>query len=93
MSPRKKSCLLVPKGQKLRKLFKGGRVVTTWGSPPRLPPAGPCVRPAYACLPGGPGGCMWRSGGVGHRHFSAAPMAAGGGVANAVQIGCLGYIV
>lgn len=64
MSPRKKSCLLVPKGQKLRKLFKGGRVVTTWGSPPRLPPAGPCVRPAYACLPGGQGGCMWRSGGL-----------------------------
>lgn len=52
MSPREKSCLLMPKEQKLRKLFRGGVVVTTWGSPPRLPPAGPRVCPAYAYLVG-----------------------------------------
>ena len=38
--------------QKLRKLFKGGVVVTTWGSPPCLPAAGPRVHPAYAYLVG-----------------------------------------
>lgn len=44
-------------------LFKGGVVVTTQGSPPCLPAAGPRVHPAYAYLVG-MAGARWGRGGL-----------------------------